>query len=203
VEGGSQDGTPREGGQTRTQGLPGGPSYWEVLVLPKTLLWPYCDRQFAPSSSGRRPLVFRQPHLGSGADSPHSSHVESPVTAIRLPHQPASSPGDGREPDPTSRDRQLVRSAALGDGEAWAQLVDRHAQLVWDVARSTLSRPEEAAAVSEVVWMLLAEALPDLDGMPVTAWLRRSATSESHLACLRARPKVTAGDRRRQRRLSG
>jgi hypothetical protein len=203
VEGGAQDGTPRKAGQTRKQGLPGGPSYWEVLVLPKTLLWPYCDRQFAPSSSGRRPLVFRQPHLENGADRPHSSHVESPVTAIRLPHQPASSTGDRREHDPASRDRLLVRSAALGDEDAWTQLVERHAQLVWDVARSTLSRPEEAAAVSEVVWMLLAEALPDLDGLPVAAWLHHSATSESHLAGLRARPKVTAGDRRRQRRLSG
>ena len=102
----------------------------------------------------------------------------------------------------SARDRQLLRGAALGDTAAWAQLVDDHAQAVWDVARAAHLRPEEAGAVCEVVWMLLAGALPATDGLPVSVWLRRTATTESHLAYLRAHPSLAVGERRRQRRLS-
>jgi hypothetical protein len=106
--------------------------------------------------------------------------------------------------DLAAHDRQLVRRAALGATEAWEALVARHAQAVWEVARSAQLRVEEAGAVCEVVWLLLAEALPDLDGLPVAVWLRRTATTESHLAYLRAHPRATPGDRRRQpRELSG
>lgn len=129
------------------------------------------------------------------------------MTLYRPTHPPVATM-EGGPPDlldRAARDRQLVRSAALGEAAAWDGLVEEHVQAVWDVARAAQLRQEEAQAVCEVVWLLLAEALPDLDGLPVAVWLRRTATTESHLAYLRAHPPtVVAGDRRRQpRRLSG
>lgn len=115
------------------------------------------------------------------------------------PSPPAGLPPLGSAP----RDRQLLRGAALGDAAAWAQIVDDHGQAVWDVARAAHLRSEEAAAVCEVVWMLLAAALPATDGLPLPVWLRRTATTESHLAYLRARPGSAVGERRRSRRASG
>lgn len=125
--------------------------------------------------------------------------VEIVAMTLVPPRTPSSLPPLGS----AQRDRQLMRGAALGDAAAWEQMVDDHAQTVWDVARAAHLRPEEAAAVCEVVWMLLAGALPAADGLPLAVWLRRTATTESHLAYLRAHPGSAVGERRRTRRMSG
>lgn len=130
-----------------------------------------------------------------------------------LPPRPTI-PGEPREPvpfseppsrpqvSPAARDRQLVRAAALGDEAAWEALVDEHAQAVWDVARAAHLRTEEAAAVCEVVWRMLAAHLPATEGLPIAVWLRRTAASESHLAYLRAHSRTTGERRRHDRRKS-
>lgn len=51
----------------------------------------------------------------------------------------------------------LLRRAANGDRQAWEQLVDRYARLVWSVARSFGLDDATAADVSQTVWLRLVE----------------------------------------------
>jgi hypothetical protein len=126
--------------------------------------------------------------------APHRTALEGPDAPVPPPARLGSS----------SRDRQLVRAAALGVAGAWQQLVDAHAQDVWALARAAHLRTGEAVAVCEVVWLLLAEAVPELDGLPLAVWLRRTTTTEAHLAYLRAHPRPPVADRRRhERHVSG
>ncbi len=132
------------------------------------------------------------------------------MTAV--PTSPAAPvPPSGPEPPPArplppvgsaARDRLLVRAAALGDAGAWEQLVQDHAQRVWDLSRAAHLREEEAAAVCDIVWRQLADQLPRTDGLPLAVWLRRTATTESHLAYLRTHVSGASGERRRQDRSS-
>lgn len=101
-------------------------------------------------------------------------------------------------------DRQLVRAAALGDADAWDELVDVHAPALWAHVRGAGLGADEATAVCELVWVRLAQALPDLGGEPLSGWLHRTAATETEHAHVRAgraaaRPSWTR-DRRRQPR---
>jgi RNA polymerase sigma factor (sigma-70 family) len=77
---------------------------------------------------------------------------------------------------------ELVTAAAAGDRAAWEELVDRHAALVWAVARAHRLGPADAADVSQTVWLRLVENLGELrepDALP--GWLRTTTRNE----CLR------------------
>lgn len=99
---------------------------------------------------------------------------------------PAEAPGPEVLICTPSRDRQLVRAAALGDELAWASLVDAHGQLVWSVLQDCGLGRDEAAAACEIVWVRLAQSLTELSGEPVTSWLRRAAVHESEHTHARA-----------------
>lgn len=97
---------------------------------------------------------------------------------------------DGPRPEALVRtpacDRQLVRAATLGDNSAWDQLVRLHAQLVWTTLVSAGLARDEVVATCELVWVRLAQALPDIGGEPVTNWLYRTAVQEGQHTHARA-----------------
>ncbi|TMK40017.1 MAG: sigma-70 family RNA polymerase sigma factor [Actinobacteria bacterium] len=88
---------------------------------------------------------------------------------------------DPREP------AELVRDASSGDAGAWSALVDRFAPLVWSIARGYRLRDQDAADVSQVTWLRLAEHIERLrEPERVGAWLVTTARRES-LAVIRRR----------------
>lgn len=76
--------------------------------------------------------------------------------------------------------RDLVLAAAAGDAEAWRELVDRFADLVWAVARSVGLSGEDAADVSQTTWLRFCEHLGRLqDPARAGAWLAVTARHEA------------------------
>lgn len=65
----------------------------------------------------------------------------------------------------------LVIRAAAGDQQAWSQLVDHYARLVWAVTRSFRLGDSDSADVSQVVWLRLLEHINRVDPERVGAWL--------------------------------
>ena len=66
----------------------------------------------------------------------------------------------------------LVRSAAEGDQEAWAALVERFSGLVWSVTRGFRLSHHDAAEVAQATWLQLVEHLGDIrEPERVGAWL--------------------------------
>src|SRR3954468_13710786 len=79
----------------------------------------------------------------------------------------------------------LVDRAAVGDADAWDELVDRFARLVWSIARSYRLGAADAADVSQTCWLRLVEHLDRLsDPERVGSWLGTTARREC-LAVLR------------------
>jgi DNA-directed RNA polymerase specialized sigma24 family protein len=89
----------------------------------------------------------------------------------------AAAPGDHA----AAATSELVARANLGDRVAWDQLVDRYGEMVWAVARAQGLRPDDAADVSQVTWLLLTQHLGSL-GQPerLGVWLLRTATREAY-----------------------
>ena len=76
--------------------------------------------------------------------------------------------------------RDLVERAASGDWEAWSELVDRFANLIWSVARSVGLNASDAADVSQTTWLRFCEHLGDLnDPSRAGAWLATTARREA------------------------
>lgn len=74
----------------------------------------------------------------------------------------------------------LVGRAAVGDQDAWDQLVDDLTGLLWTVARSNGLDQTDAADVVQTTWLRLAENLHRLrDPERVSAWLVTTARRES------------------------
>lgn len=74
------------------------------------------------------------------------------------------------EADPSDTG-SLVARAAVGDQEAWEQLVDRYARLVWAVTRSFRLANGDASDVSQTTWLRLLEHIDRIDPDRVGAWL--------------------------------
>jgi RNA polymerase sigma factor (sigma-70 family) len=91
----------------------------------------------------------------------------------------------------------LVNRAAGGDHDAWDELVDEFASLVWSVARSHRLSDEDAADVSQTTWCKLVEHLGRLkEPGRVGAWLVTTARRESLAIGPRAaRSPIPWGDR--------
>jgi RNA polymerase sigma factor (sigma-70 family) len=99
----------------------------------------------------------------------------------------------------------LVRSAAAGNAQAWNDLVDRFANLVWAVTRSFRLDSSDAADVSQVAWLRLVEHLDRLtEPDRVGAWLGTTVRREC-LAVIRRRNRaaVPSGDDATFERLVG
>lgn len=69
---------------------------------------------------------------------------------------------DGSQTGEATTASALLARASLGDQTAWNHLVDRHAGLVWAVARAHALTPSEAADASHLTWLLLAQHLGSL-----------------------------------------
>lgn len=85
----------------------------------------------------------------------------------------------------------LVAAARSGDEEAWQQIVDRHARLVWAVVRGFRLGNAEASDVAQTVWLRLVENLAGIRepaGLP--GWLATTARRESIRALRRAQREV-------------
>jgi RNA polymerase sigma factor (sigma-70 family) len=91
---------------------------------------------------------------------------------------------------------ELVRRAGAGDQAAWGELVDRYGGLVWAVARGHGLGPQDAADVSQVVWLRLAQHLGALrQPERLGAWLATTARRESlRVGKARARERPAAGE---------
>jgi RNA polymerase sigma factor (sigma-70 family) len=75
----------------------------------------------------------------------------------------------------------LVEAASKGDEQAWAELVDRFARLVWSVARAHGLTEADAADVCQTTWLRLVEHIDRLRRPEsVGSWLITAARRESY-----------------------
>ena len=75
--------------------------------------------------------------------------------------------------------RALVDAAAKGDQAAWDRLVQRFSGLVWSVTRSLGLSDDDAAEVSQAVWLRLVEQLARIDPDRLGAWLADTTRREA------------------------
>jgi RNA polymerase sigma factor (sigma-70 family) len=85
---------------------------------------------------------------------------------------------------------ELVRGAAAGDRQAWEQLVDQYARLIWSITAEYKLTESDAADVAQTTWLRLLEHIdqiryPDRVG----SWLAATARNEC-LRSLAARKRV-------------
>lgn len=74
----------------------------------------------------------------------------------------------------------LVRAAGGGDFDAWNELVNRFAGMVWTVARRHRLNSADAADVSQTTWLRLVENLNRIEHPErVGGWLATTARRES------------------------
>jgi RNA polymerase sigma factor (sigma-70 family) len=75
---------------------------------------------------------------------------------------------------------ELVRRAAGGDREAWTELVDAYAGMIFSIARSHRLNDADATDVSQTTWLRLIEHIDRInDPSRVGAWLATTARRES------------------------
>jgi RNA polymerase sigma factor (sigma-70 family) len=88
----------------------------------------------------------------------------------------------------------LAAAAADGDGDAWAQIVDRFAPLVMAVLAGYRIFGADAQDVSQIVWLRLVEHLGDLrEPRALPGWLVTTARNEC-VRLLRARTRLVPCD---------
>lgn len=86
---------------------------------------------------------------------------------------------------------QLLRRAADGERQAWDELVDRYARLVWSVARSFGLDDATAGDVSQTVWLRLVEHCTAIrEPERLAGWLATTTRREAM--------RVLRGQRRQQ-----
>lgn len=90
--------------------------------------------------------------------------------------------------DPTVVD--LVTRARDGDKDAWDDLVERYAPLVWSVCRRYRLTPTDADDVGQSVWLRLIEHLPGLrEAAALPGWIATTTQRECY-RLLRAASRV-------------
>jgi RNA polymerase sigma factor (sigma-70 family) len=74
----------------------------------------------------------------------------------------------------------LVIGARDGDGNAWDQLVERFAPLVWSICRRYQLSPADAEDVNQTVWLVLVEQLGNLrEPAALPGWLAITTRREA------------------------
>jgi hypothetical protein len=73
----------------------------------------------------------------------------------------------------------VLQAAAAGSQDAWDQIVEAYAGLVWAVARRRRLSPQGAGAVSRVTWLRLADRLGEMSPETLGSWLEQTAERES------------------------
>ena len=86
--------------------------------------------------------------------------------------------GPGTGPSPAA----LVSQAAAGDRDAWDEIVERYAPLIWSICRGHCLGSADAAEVAQAVWLHLVDQLDHLrDPGALAGWLAATTSRE----CLR------------------
>jgi RNA polymerase sigma factor (sigma-70 family) len=94
-------------------------------------------------------------------------------------------------------DAELMRRCAEGDDRAWREIVDRHAALVFSIAkRAGLDRDEREDAFQTVMTILVREVPRFRDGQSLVKWLITTTQRESWRRARRANrtPTPIAGE---------
>jgi RNA polymerase sigma factor (sigma-70 family) len=101
--------------------------------------------------------------------------------------------GDARPARDHSVVADLVASARNGDRQAWDDLVERYAPLVWSICRRYGISGPAAEDVSQHVWLHLVESLNNLrDPAALPGWIATTARRE---CCrIRSAPRPVPGD---------
>lgn len=119
-------------------------------------------------------LAVRETWQAAGADpapGPRDARVRSVGSLV-------DTRWEGRVDNPPLADQ--VARALEGDQQAWRELVDRFARLVWSVARSHRLDHADAADVCQTTWLRLHEHLHSLrDPARLPGWLATTARRES------------------------
>ena len=91
---------------------------------------------------------------------------------------------------------ELVRRAAGGDRDAWTELVDAYAGMIFSIARSHRLNDADATDVSQTTWLRLVEHIDRInDPSRVGAWLATTARRESlRVIGISARQRPTGED---------
>jgi RNA polymerase sigma factor (sigma-70 family) len=88
----------------------------------------------------------------------------------------------------------LVTGAREGDGDAWDQIVERYAPLVWSICRRLRLGPADAEDVNQTVWLLLVEQLGNLrEPAALPGWLATTTRREALRVLRAARTYESAG----------
>jgi hypothetical protein len=74
---------------------------------------------------------------------------------------------------------EVLQAATAGAPDAWNQIVEAYAGLVWEVARRRQLTREGAENVSRLTWMRLADRLGDMSPESLGSWLGHTADRES------------------------
>ena len=89
---------------------------------------------------------------------------------------------EGAGPGTGSPSAALVSQAAAGDRDAWDQIVERYAPLIWSICRGHCLGNADAAEVAQAVWLHLVDQLDHLrDPGALAGWLATTTVRE----CLR------------------
>jgi len=81
--------------------------------------------------------------------------------------RPTARPSTAAPPRGTLDDHELARLAIAGDGDAFAQLYDRHERRVYGYCLRMLGTPDDAADATQETFMRLLRRLPALEGRDV------------------------------------
>jgi RNA polymerase sigma factor (sigma-70 family) len=88
----------------------------------------------------------------------------------------------------------LVIGAREGDSDAWDQIVERYAPLVWSICRRLRLRPSDAEDVNQTVWLLLVEQLGSIrEPAALPGWLATTTRREALRVLRAARTYESAG----------
>jgi RNA polymerase sigma factor (sigma-70 family) len=88
---------------------------------------------------------------------------------------------------PVRIDSELIERCLKGDQDAWKDLVKRYERLVYSIARTLCSDPEDISDVFQQVWLELYQQLADVKKIEaIPAWLM-TVTRRRSYAVLHAR----------------
>ena len=97
-----------------------------------------------------------------------------------------------------------VQAAATGDAQAWDQLMNRYAGLVWSICRAHRMSAEDAADVSQLTWLRLLENLDRIrDPRRLAGWLATTCRRECLAFLRRSRSFMSVEDEHLDRLLGG
>ncbi|MBV9382755.1 MAG: sigma-70 family RNA polymerase sigma factor [Streptosporangiaceae bacterium] len=121
-----------------------------------------------------------------------------------MPTEASPDPGTGEgrfSDDPVPG---LVRAAAAGDAQAWEQLVDRYAGLVWSICRAHRMSDDDAADAAQLTWLRLLENLERVrDPRRLAGWLATTCRRECRALQRRSRSLLTVEEEHMDRLLGG